>query len=356
MADDSRKKVKPVAINNIGFNQTHSAWQLNLTFTKLKSKLQSQFGASVVPHTGAWNFSSLQSYDVFIIQTPLNSRPSTAELDALRVYTESGGRLIIIWHSLCEGACTGNPDADTDWPGTQMHDKILQDMGKIQVKSQYPGENNFTSFATILGNTPYVISKVYSYKSAWLHSVSGSAQYIAYAGGFPTAAYNPSVGSGKFYLLGGPYAFHDWFIDMAGYDNVNWLYNIITDCGTAGGGDGGGGGGGGGSANLVITKIKGKPRTLAPGNTMKLIAKVRNKGTADSTADEVDFYLSADKILDASDIYVGSGDVPVLKKNKKTKIVRNSVVPNLPAGDYYVLGKLDSAALEKSSSKTVEIR
>lgn len=343
-AADNTDAVKPSAVSKIALDQSFGpqpGYTLAGNFSKMKTYLEAQFGVTVSAHAGGWSYAALQNYDVLIIPTRFTARPSGSDLDGLKTFMQQGGCVIILWYSLCELGCTGNPDPPANWPGTGLHDTVLDSFAGIQVKSAYPGSHNFTSFQEGFGTTPFAVSTVNSAKSAWFHQVVGSAKFIAQAGGYNVAAYNPSLGSGKLFVIGSLTAFQNAYIDTGG--NKNFLFNIISKCGASGGGGG-----------LTLMNCKGKPLVLAPGADIKCTSKVKNKGAAAAAASTVEFYLSTDTTL-GGDTFLGTAAVPALAPNAAKKVVLTAEVPMLADGFYYVIAKLPDGST-KASKKKVEIR
>ena len=354
-ADDKEVKADPP---KIGFLQGHTPQPIHLLgtgFSKMKTYLENEFSTTVDPVNGSWTSGNLSGYDILILPTRFAQRPSVGELSALKSWTRNGGSLIILWYSLCEGACTGNPDPTTNWPGTQLHDTILQDTGKIMVRSQFASGTDMTSFMTDIGTTPHNIGYVSGGNAAWLYSVAGDAKFIASNGfGQYVAAYNNKVDNGKMFVIGNLDCFTNAFIDFD--DNKDFLFNIIAEASGDDGGGGGGGGGGGVAADLYVKKTIPKPKLVNPGDTMKLIGIVRNKGTDTSDPDRLDFYLSKDETFDGDDIFVGAINVPAINKKKRKRLKLNSLAPDIDADVYYLIGRLASNDDTKASKKTIEFR
>ena len=93
--------------------------------------------------------------------------------------------------------------------------------------------------------------------------------------------------------------------------------------------------------DLMIKVVKGAPRSLETNEQLKLTARVKNKSGFKSDSCTIKFYLSPDKELDASDLLLGSTEVPALNKRKGKKIKKVVIVPaTLGAGSYYVISEL----------------
>lgn len=334
----------------IGFEEAHNQ-PVNRTlvadFSKLKAKLESEFGATVTSHTGTWTFASLSNYDVFIVQSqwPEASQPTSSEISNLKNWVQNGGILIILWYP----GFWEDPNVER-WH-IRFQDDLLDKVAGITIFNRPALSNNFTSFTGKFGTTPNNISQVLGdVRTLNINQLTKGAKVIARADtGEKSAAYNDSVGSGKIYVIGNLHAFLNAMFDLG--DNADFLVNVLTDAI-----GGGGGGGGGGSSKLVIVRVKGKPKAVSFGDKLKCIGIVRNKGAATSTATKLEYYLSLNKTLDGADFKIGTVSVPAIPKNKKKRFTPKFNVPNIAADDYCVIGKLISNNAEKASKKTVEVQ
>jgi hypothetical protein len=353
------KDKKHHAITNpkIAFSECYSPWpgyKLTEEYSKLKTALEDEFGATVTSITGSW--SQLTSdYDIFIIPGRFSEEPTDGECAHLRNWIENGGCCIILWYPGISKAQRWNGILNT-------HDKVIYVYG-IYAARQPIGSNTFTYFEDPFGSDPYPISSVVGDDfTAQLGTDQPQARIIARSGSLAVTAYRENIGTGKgqLYVIANLFIVQNAWIDQ--YDNKDFLYNIIHYYTK-----GGGGGGGGTQPDLWAKLVKFTGGNLhSPGDQITLIARIKNKGKADAPATDVTFYLSPDKELDASDIEIDAALVPALAKNKSKKIKKVFLLPlTLAAGDYYIVAVVDEAEAVtdadrtnnvKASNKTVEIQ
>jgi hypothetical protein len=83
------------------------------------------------------------------------------------------------------------------------------------------------------------------------------------------------------------------------------------------------------------------PNIVSPGSQIRLIARVLNSGNDASDACSVDFYLSPDKVIDATDLLMGSASLPAIRYNRSLRVKKVAIVPlDLGKGIYYVIAKV----------------
>ncbi len=336
-ADDD-KRTRPTALQ-IGFSESYAPYAgftLAQNFSKLKTYLQNEFGATVTSVTGGWSSATLNQFDIFIIPGRFGTYTPSGANTALRSWISNGGCAIVLWYPMHHS----NPD--TAWQGKYLHDDVLNFFG-MGSRSTQNGGLNITSFIGPFNTTPNNVSLVQgSHKSAWMGRADSGSAYMAWSSsGQAICTYNPNAGSGKLFLIGNVYAFQDSLIDTA--DNRNFLYNIISYCSS---------GGGGGDPDLFVKKLKGKPTTVTVGQQLKIKARIKNKGGSASTATTVNFYLSPDATYDATDILLGSETVPALNKNKSKKIKKTVIIPSVGAGTYYIIAIVDPGDTVTESDET----
>ena len=93
--------------------------------------------------------------------------------------------------------------------------------------------------------------------------------------------------------------------------------------------------------DLVVQNIAG-PNTVAPGETVSLSCKVRNTGNANSGANYMKYYLSADHILGSNDMYLGYDYVGILPPNNfSSEYFSYSIPNNFSTGTWYILFQAD---------------
>jgi len=351
---EQKKRVK-AAGPKIAFSESYnpkSNLRLSSGYSKLKTALENEFGATVESLTTGW--SNLSGYDIVIIPGRYAQEALGGDCFALRNWIENGGCAIILWYVM---------DWTSDrWGGLSIHDNVTEPLG-ISMAATPHSNTISTAFASPFNSTPYNVNRVStSGKIAKISTTHAGAKEISRAGNYSTTIYRENIGAGKgqLYLISSPYAFYNSRIDLD--DNKEFLFNIVNHC------LGGGGGGGGGSSDvdLKVKRTKAKFRFFSPGDQITLIARIKNKSKVNAAATDVTFYLSPDKVLDASDVLLGTAPVPALNKRKGKRIKKVVILPlTLGAGVYYVIAIVDEAQLlpdkdwtnnVKASTKTIEIQ
>jgi CubicO group peptidase (beta-lactamase class C family) len=93
--------------------------------------------------------------------------------------------------------------------------------------------------------------------------------------------------------------------------------------------------------DLRLLRARAKPRTVSPGEILRLLAKSRNASTVPSLATTVDFYLSPSTSLDGAH-RIGSATLRALQPGKrKATRLRVEVPSGLEPGTYFLLVQLD---------------
>lgn len=113
----------------------------------------------------------------------------------------------------------------------------------------------------------------------------------------------------------------------------SYIYNRIK--GTTDGNDD--------SYDLTLLKVKFKKGTVfVPGEEIKMIARIRNIGTAVSEDTRVAFYLKSVGSVPSATFEVASATVAEIKAKKKIKIVKKTFLPeDLDPGTYEVIAVVD---------------
>ncbi|MCP4203242.1 MAG: serine hydrolase [bacterium] len=94
--------------------------------------------------------------------------------------------------------------------------------------------------------------------------------------------------------------------------------------------------------DLRTLRAKAKPRRVAPGETLRLVAKLKNASPDRSLATSVDFYLAPEKTLDQSAWWLGKAKVNGLAAGKKKGARLKAAVPeDVPPGTYYLVTVAD---------------
>ena len=360
-ADQARKRKPAAGPTNIGFSQSFNpaaGFTLAGNFSKMKTYLENEFGATVSVENSSWT--NLSQYDLFIIPGKFQTNCPASIKALLTAYVQGGGVVLVLWHPLT--LPTVMIDPDRNWGGEN-----LRKWSTETVKIWYTASGsvrNIDSISAPYNNNPYVANFVNC--SGGISPVNGGTYdgtpvIFARSGGVPNCFYNASVGSGKIYFVGNAYCFQDSYIDNS--DNLDFLYNIIHN---AFGNGGGGGGGDTAKPNLVCIRVKSKFRVFSPGDTVMFKVRVKNRSKTPADACKATLYLSPDKTLDvASDIELGDVAVPALGKRKGKLLKKELILPlTLAAGDYYIIADVDPDDVNedkkpedntKASSKTIEI-
>ena len=355
---DQARKRKPMAgPSKIGFSEAYNpsaGFTLAGNFSKLKTYLENEFGATVSAEAGSWG--NIAQYDLFIIPGRFWTECPGSVISQLQAYVQSGGVLLVLWHPLTLPQVYIDPDRN--WGGENLR-KFMEQVGKVWYTAS-GSVRNIDSISAPYSNNPYVANFVNC--AGGISPVNGGTfdgtpVVFARAGGVPNCFYNASIGSGKVYFVGNVYCFQDSYIDTS--DNLDFLYNIIHNA------FGNGGGGGTGKSNLAVMKVKAKNYLASPGDTILFKVRVKNKSTEPTDACKVGIYLSPDKVWDASDIKLGEGDVPALGKRKGKLVKKSLILPlTLAAGNYYIIGYVDEAGVNddkdtsnntKSSTKAIQV-
>ncbi|MBI4489401.1 MAG: SBBP repeat-containing protein, partial [Deltaproteobacteria bacterium] len=97
--------------------------------------------------------------------------------------------------------------------------------------------------------------------------------------------------------------------------------------------------------------------TAPSGSTISLTDVTKNDSSAQATASTTRFYLSADTILDATDVLLGSRVVPALSPGASSSASTSLILPAGVAGNYYIIAQADAdnvvAELNEGNNITV---
>ena len=87
--------------------------------------------------------------------------------------------------------------------------------------------------------------------------------------------------------------------------------------------------------DLVVEAAQAVPATVAPGETFKLYATLKNQGTAESTATKVRYYRSTDNVISKADTQLGSANRNPLAPNATLRRYLIVTAPTAPGTYYY---------------------
>jgi subtilase family serine protease len=114
-------------------------------------------------------------------------------------------------------------------------------------------------------------------------------------------------------------------------------------------------------ADLVITAGT-APAAAGAGTTIVVSDTTTNQGTGGAGASATGYYLSANALLDAADVQIGSRSVPALAAGASNSGSASLVIPSsTPTGTYYVIGVADAAnavaeTLENNNTRLLIVR
>jgi pectate lyase len=110
------------------------------------------------------------------------------------------------------------------------------------------------------------------------------------------------------------------------------------------------------AVNLVAGTLT-APATAGPGTAIAVTDTVTNPGPASPTPTTVNFYLSTDAGLDASDLLLGSRAVPALGAGASSTVTTALTLPPLTTlGSYHLIARVDPTDLIGESSETDNVR
>ena len=109
---------------------------------------------------------------------------------------------------------------------------------------------------------------------------------------------------------------------------------------------------GNGPSDLTVRAVSLDAPAVRPGGMVQTSAIISNVGERISNSNRVGYYLSTDTLYDAGDLLLSDEPVAFLVPNDS--IVEDEVltIPNLPAGQYYVLWYVDDQNIEVESDET----
>jgi subtilisin family serine protease/subtilase family serine protease len=105
-------------------------------------------------------------------------------------------------------------------------------------------------------------------------------------------------------------------------------------------------------ADLTVTALT-VPTKAAAGAAISVTDTTANQGTGDADASSTGFYLSANLLLDASDVLLGNRAVPALAAGASNAWTTSLQIPaNTVTGTYYVIANSDVGRVVAESSET----
>ena len=109
-------------------------------------------------------------------------------------------------------------------------------------------------------------------------------------------------------------------------------------------------------SDLVVTTLTG-PTTAGAGASITVNDTTKNQGQGTSSASTTGFYLSTNTTIDATDVNLGTRDVPSLAPGTTNSAPTVFTVPsNIGVGNYYLLAKADVAAAVAESNESNNVK
>jgi subtilase family serine protease len=93
---------------------------------------------------------------------------------------------------------------------------------------------------------------------------------------------------------------------------------------------------------MVFLDVPSGSLQAAPGATISVTDVTRNGSTASAAASVTRFYVSADAVLDASDLVLGSRAVPALAASTESTVVTSLTLPAGLVGPHYLIARADA--------------
>ena len=106
--------------------------------------------------------------------------------------------------------------------------------------------------------------------------------------------------------------------------------------------------------DLVVEAAEAVPATVAPGETFRLYATLKNQGTAESAATRVRYYRSTNNVISAEDTQFGSASRNPLAPDATLRRYLNVTAPATP-GTYYYGVCVDSVTNESNTDNNCSI-
>lgn len=106
------------------------------------------------------------------------------------------------------------------------------------------------------------------------------------------------------------------------------------------------------STELIIPLITLPSDSLPVNSTISAVINILNIGANASKVNSVDLFLSTDQTLDAGDLSLGSGAVPILDPGISSDVFINFLIPEtLALGDYFLIAEVDSYNVNLETKK-----
>lgn len=103
--------------------------------------------------------------------------------------------------------------------------------------------------------------------------------------------------------------------------------------------------------DLLVSTLSLDEAAVNAGNNVEITARIQNIGENASTETTVEFYLSTDEVIDASDVSLGSEEVNPIVSMSSLNVTASYVVPSSTTiGDYFILADVNpNETLEEDS-------
>lgn len=108
-----------------------------------------------------------------------------------------------------------------------------------------------------------------------------------------------------------------------------------------------------GLPDLTVLAPTASPTTLTAGTITTSSCTVKNSGNASAAASSLKYYLSADNVYSATDVYLATSSVSTLSAGSSATLTANITIPAAtPAGSYYLLFFADADGQVTESNET----
>ena len=108
--------------------------------------------------------------------------------------------------------------------------------------------------------------------------------------------------------------------------------------------------------DLIISFITLPSVSLPVNSTVSAVINILNIGANASNVNSVDLFLSTDQTLDAGDLSLGSGAIPILDPGISSDVFINFFIPEtLALGDYFLIAEVDSYNVNNQKVRSVKV-
>ena len=237
-------------------------------------------------------------------------------------------------------------------PGGTIYDVAFSTDGNyFAADGYYLDDHNVSIYDTNNMATPSIVHRIdYKEFSPWAIAFSPDDKYLAVGGDdgrisfYETDANFTKVGA---ILVGGIIADLAWSPDGSLISDGEKVWEITentesliplapSDSGSQ-------------APDLVLEAARIVPATVAPGETFRLYATLKNQGTAESTATKVRYYRSTDNVISTADTQLGSANRNPLAPNATIRRYLTVTAPTTP-GTYYYGVCVDSVTNESDTA------